>query len=53
MRDYEIHLNCDQFSSLFDPEEETERLPFWEDPEEIEQMVNEEMGKTRRLRKRR
>ncbi|MEQ6333005.1 hypothetical protein [Sphingobium sp. MK2] len=51
MRDYEIHLDCDQLSSLFNPEEESERLPFWEDPEELEKMINEEVGRPRRRRR--
>ena len=52
MRDYEIHLNFEQISGLFDPDEESEGHPFYEDPDEIDRIISEEIGKPRGRRKR-
>ena len=51
--DYEIHLNSKQFTSLWEEDEESASAPFFEDPDEIDRMIEEEIGKPRRSRKRR
>lgn len=50
--DYEIHLTGSQYSSLWDEDEESSLPPFSEDLDEIDRIIEEEIGKTKRPRKR-
>ncbi|ARK07406.1 hypothetical protein LAV_00006 [Sphingobium phage Lacusarx] len=50
--DYEIHLTGKQFSDLWDEDEESSAALFFEDPEEIDRIIEEEIGKPKRGRKR-
>ncbi len=50
--DYEFHLTSRQLSSLWDEDEEDHVPPLFEDPAEIERMIEEEIGKPKRRRKR-
>ena len=49
--DYEIHLTGKQFSNLWDEDEESSAALFFEDPEEIERIIEEEIGKPKRGRR--
>lgn len=50
--DYHIHLNSTQFSSLWDDDEDNGVAPFFEDPDEIDRIIEEEIGKPKRGRRR-
>lgn len=52
--DYEFHLSSEQFSHIFDTEDgsDAERHPFSEDMDEIDRIIEEEIGKPRRGRRR-
>lgn len=49
--DYEIHINRESFDSLWDKEDESEAFPFGEDMDLINKIINEEIGPTRRSKR--
>jgi len=52
--DLEFHLNSRQLSALFDEPDDDDATPaMFEDPEEIERMIQEEFGDSKRKRRRR
>lgn len=48
--DYEIHIDRDQYNSLW-LDEESEAFPFAEDMDDIDRMIEEEIGAPRRKRR--
>lgn len=46
--DYEIHIPDDRLDRLWDNEQESESFPFGEDLEEINRIIEEEIGPSRR-----
>ena len=50
--DFEIHISNDRFNSLFDDADEVEAFPFSEDMEELDRIIEEEMGPTKRRSRR-
>lgn len=51
--DYELHIPNDRFNSLWDSEEDCEAFPFSEDTEELDRIIEEEIGSSPRRRRRR
>lgn len=52
--DYEFHLNSRQLSALWNDEDEEDSVPpLFEDPDEIDRMIEEEMGANPRRKRRR
>lgn len=50
--DYEIHISNDRFNSLWDADEEIEAFPFSEDIDEIDRIIEEEIGPSKRRKAR-
>jgi hypothetical protein len=42
--DYELHISSDRFNSLWDADEDAEAFPFSEDTDEIDRIIEEEIG---------
>jgi hypothetical protein len=50
--DYEIHISSDRFNSLWDRDDDSETFPFAEDTEELDRIIEEEIGTPARRRRR-
>lgn len=50
--DYEIHISSERYNSLWDSEEDSEAFPFAEDTEELDRIIEEEIGTPSRRRRR-
>jgi hypothetical protein len=50
--DFEIHISSDRFNSLFDTDDEIEHFPFGEDIDELDRIIEEEIGPSKRRRSR-
>jgi hypothetical protein len=50
--DYEIHIPSDRYNSLWDSDDDAETFPFGEDNEELDRIIEEEIGTPARRRKR-
>jgi hypothetical protein len=46
--DYEIHVPADHLDRLWDSDEEVESFPFSEDTDELDRIIEEEIGPSRR-----
>ena len=49
--DYHIHIDRDQYDNLWLLDEESEAFPFAEDMEDIDRMIEEEIGTPKRRRR--
>lgn len=52
VQDYELHISEDRFNSLWDRDEDVESFPFSEDMDELDRIIEEEIGPSKSRRRR-